>query len=584
MTTDQFPLQDEGSAAQQENSPSVPKTEEESPPSTPQADATVNPEQESVTPTEIDAATGEKANSPAAPLEIPPATAEASGTSGRKFQLRPTLANHNIQAVPSLGESMPAASGTPGPVAIPGADDADVQAALANAGSTASEPAAAPPPGPAMPVEIPQAEAIDASIEAAIEAAMAGEAAVGAASPGTDQPATGEAPAISAPVIDLESLQAGQKLQGTVQAVHEDSVFLDFDLRLTGVVPFRQFDAKKPPQVGDVLEVVFDRINDAEGLIQTNLPRGTTQVKGGDWSAVSVDQVVECLVTKTNKGGLEANVGQLRGFIPASQVELGYIADLQPYVGQKLRVRITEVKPAKRRLVLSRRALLEEERESAKAELLNEIKPDQTRTGRVKTIKEYGAFIDLGGMDGFLPIAQMSWVRIEHPSEVIQEGQQIEVKILSIDREKNRISLGLRQLAPNPWRTAETKYPKGSTSNGRVTRIEPFGAFVELEPGVEGLVHISELEHRRVKRVQEVLNVGDITEVQIIEVDPKKKRISLSVKALKAKPEPVEKPKDEDLAPGKGDRYERKRKEPLKGGTGSSGRTGLFGNPRDFGG
>jgi small subunit ribosomal protein S1 len=510
------------------------------------------------------------------------ATAEAASPAGRKLQLRPTLANHQIQAVPSLGDSTSPNSSPNDRGESSSAANMDATVDEQAESSTASAPAAAPPARPAAPVEIPQAEAIDASIEAAIEAAMAGESAGDSARAGA-VPAAVDASSTSIPVTDLESLQSGQKLQGTVQAVHEDSVFLDFGLRLTGVVPFRQFDAKKPPQVGDSLEVVFDRVNDAEGLIQTNLPRGTTHVKGGDWSAVTVDQVVECLVTKTNKGGLEANVGQLRGFIPASQVELGYIADLQPYVGQKLRVRITEVNPSKRKLVLSRRALLAEERESAKVELLSEIKPDQTRTGRVKTIKEYGAFVDLGGMDGFLPIAQMSWVRIEHPSEVIQEGQEIEVKILSIDREKNRISLGLRQLAPNPWRTAETKYAKGSTTSGRVTRVEAFGAFVELEPGVEGLVHISELEHRRVKRVQEVLNVGDMTEVQIIEVDPKKKRISLSVKALKAKPEPIEKPKDEDLAPGKGDRYERKRKEPLKGGTGSSGQSGLFGNPRDFG-
>ncbi|WP_437206075.1 30S ribosomal protein S1 [Planctomicrobium sp. SH664] len=506
--------------------------------------------------------------------EATPAVPETSTEeSQRKLQLRPTVAPGEGKAIASLGTP----AGAPPVAAIPAQDDADVDAEVQRAVKAAAAAASAPPPPPTTPVAIPEQEAIDAGLEADIEAAMAQASA--AATPAA--PVEGDAPVA---VIDIETLQPGQKLRGTVLVVQEDSVFLDFNLPMTGVVPFRQFDAKNQPQVGGVVEVVFDRIDETEGLILTNLARGTAKIKGGDWSAVSPDQIVECVVTKTNKGGLEVNVGTLRGFIPASQVELGFVADLATYVGQKLRAKITEVNPAKRKLVLTRRALLAEERELAKADLLNEIKPDQVRTGRVKTIKEFGAFIDLGGMDGFLPVAQMSWVRIEHPNEVLTEGQQVEVKVLSIDREKNRISLGMRQLSPNPWRTAETKYEKGASVTGRVTRVEAFGAFVELEPGIEGLVHISELEHRRVKRVTEVLNVGDMPEVQILEVDPGKKRISLSVKALKAKPEPVEKPKDEDLAPGKGEKYERRVSNlNLKGGTGGNKGGGLFGNPKDYG-
>jgi len=488
------------------------------------------------------------------------------GEPKRKLQLRPIPLGETIKPVPSLGESSTPSSVDASATASAVADDTAM-----GVPATAESPRPLPPPPPRSAVPLPENEVIDDSLAADIEAAMADE--------GT---ATVPVPASPAEALTLESLQAGHKLKGVIQAITGDSVFLDVNLRMTAVVPFRQFDSKKPPQVGDEVEAAFDKVDEAEGLILCNLPRGTTVVKGGDWSAIAPDQVVECVVTKTNKGGLEATVGSLHGFIPASQVELGYVADLQPYVGQKLRVRVTEVKPAKRKLVLSRRALLAEEREVSKAQLLEEIKPDQTRTGRVKTIKDYGAFVDLGGLDGFLPISQLSWVRIGHPSEVLQEGQEIEVKILSIDREKNRVSLGMRQLAPNPWRTAEAKYAKGTTVTGRVTRVEAFGAFVELEPGVEGLVHISELEHRRVKRVEEVLNVGDMPEVQIIEVDPKKKRISLSAKALKAKPEPVAQPKDEDLAPGKGEPYQRKRKEGLKGGTGSGRSGGLFGNPTDY--
>lgn len=527
----------------------------------PQVPATVSSAEEPSIPAiaaPAEAATPTAANVEAVTVETTmPAAQTGSEEPKKKLQLRPIPLGEQAKAVPSLGEST-----------VP----APVEAGIAQETVAEARPERSlPPPPPREAVPLPEKEAIDAALEADIEAAMAGEG-----------DATIPVPASAAESVNLEEMQAGHRLKGTVLAITGDSVFLDVNLRMTAAVPFRQFDVKKPPQVGDEIEVAFDKVNEAEGLILTNLPRGTTVVKGGDWSAVSPDQVVECMVTKTNKGGLEATVGTLRGFIPASQVELGYVADLQQYVGQKLRVRITEVNPAKKKLVFSRRVLLAEEREVAKGQLLEEIKPDQTRTGRVKSIKDYGAFVDLGGMDGFLPIGQLSWVRIEHPSEVLQEGQEIEVKILSVDREKGRISLGMRQLAPNPWRSAEAKYPKGSQATGRVTRVEAFGAFVELEPGVEGLVHISELEHRRVRRVEEVLNVGDMAEVQIIEVDPKKKRISLSAKALKEKPEPVVPPKDEDLAPGKGETYQRKRKDGLKGGTGASKGGGLFGNPTDF--
>ncbi|HTN02542.1 MAG TPA: S1 RNA-binding domain-containing protein, partial [Planctomycetaceae bacterium] len=206
------------------------------------------------------------------------------------------------------------------------------------------------------------------------------------------------------------------------------------------------------------------------------------------------------------------------------------------------------------------------------------VEVGQQLPGRVKTIKDYGAFIDLGGVDGFLHVGEMSWTRIKHPSEAVQEGQQVDVVILSLDREKEKIGLGMRQLAQNPWVSAVDKYPVGRTVTGKVSRATDFGAFIELEPGVEGLVHISELDHRRVKKVTDVLTVGQDVQVQVLEVAPDRQRISLSLKALKEKPE-SEKPKEEEpVVP-----YERKRKEPLRGGTGGNGGGGLFGNPTDFG-
>lgn len=494
----------------------------------------------------------------------------------RNVKLNPTASPEDVRPVPSIGGEVGAASPVASrPVELPAANDEEIEAEIAKAisGSSAEKTTTefASTDDSGKP-EIPQTVDVDASIEAAIEEAMSGTAV---------STSSADSSAVASTTVDPDELEPGQKLTGVVQSITGDNVFLDFGMRMSGVVPFRQFSSKNVPNPGDRVDVLFDQINEEEGLIQTRLPGGTAAVQSGEWEFLSKGQMVECLVKKTNKGGLEVTVGSLRGFIPASQVDTGFVEDMETFVGKKLTAEITELKPAKKNLVLSRRKVLNARRADAKKELLEELKPDQVRTGVVKTIKDYGAFVDLGGTDGFLPISQISWVRIGHPSEVISEGQEIEVKVLSIDREKDKISLGMRQLTQNPWKVAETKYEKGSSVTGRVTKTETFGAFVELEPGIEGLVHISELEHRRVKRVTEVLNVNDMIEVQVLEVDPKKKRISLSMKALKAKPEPEEAPPEPEV-----EKYERKRKGPLKGGTGDPAKAGggLFGNPNDFGG
>lgn len=444
----------------------------------------------------------------------------------------------------------------------------------APAEETEAAPETPPPASPAAAVEIPSDENLDAQMEAEIaEALSSGEIGEPAVAVSVPDDAEDEAPPAAA---DVDSLAEGAKLSGTIHSVRDDDVFLDFGLRLSGIVSRRQFGEKKAPEVGKKIDVIVSKVDEDEGLIVCNLPRGAARVSG-DWDALIAGQTIECTVNGTNKGGLDVAVGTLRGFMPASQVELFFVEDLSAFVGQKLRARIIEVNPKRRRLVVSRRALLQEERAAAEAEMLQEIAPDQTRTGRVKTIKDYGAFVDLGGIDGFLHIGQISWARINHPSEVISEGQSVEVKVLTVDAEKKKISLGMRQLSDNPWANAEAKFAKGSTFTGKVTRTEQFGAFVELEPGVEGLVHISELDYRRVGRVTDVLNVGQMTDVQVLEVDPGRKRISLSVKALKAKPE-EQAPAAEDAAPV----VERKRSGPLKGGIGGNIEGGLFGNPGDF--
>jgi small subunit ribosomal protein S1 len=266
--------------------------------------------------------------------------------------------------------------------------------------------------------------------------------------------------------------------------------------------------------------------------------------------------------------------------MPAGQVDLSYQADLEPYVGQKLTGIIIEANAAKRKLVVSRRSFLEMERKENAQSLWQELAVGQTLNGTVKTLKDYGAFVDIGGADGFLHIGEISFQRIGHPKDVLREGQQIEVKIVTLEPEKSRIGLSLKALQKDPWMIAAETYGVGTTVRGKVSRTTKFGAFVELDAGVEGLIHISELEHRRVNRVTEVLKEGQTVDVKVLSVDPDSRRISLSLKAMTEAPEPV---RDEDLAPSSGETYARKRKGPLKGGMGGAGDTGLFGNPNRFG-
>jgi len=329
------------------------------------------------------------------------------------------------------------------------------------------------------------------------------------------------------------------------------------------------------------LQVTIDRVDAQNGLIYVNLPRGRRRVSG-NWEAVSPGQIVDCMVTGTNKGGLQVNVSNLRGFLPASQVDLGYISNLDQFVGQKLTVQVVEVNPKKRNLVVSRRACLEVERQEAEANLWKSLAAGQVFRGTVKTVKDYGAFIDIGGVDGFLHVGEISWTRVRHPSDLLQEGQEVEVQVISLDPERKRIGLGMKQLIANPWQDAVERYPTGKTVSGSVTRITNFGAFVELEPGLEGLVHISELDHKRVHRVTDVLQEGQQVDVQVLEVDPGRKRVGLSLKALKEKLAEERPPGDEKLAPGGDEPVTRRRRGPLKGGYGNSSGPGLFGDPRQF--
>ncbi len=447
-----------------------------------------------------------------------------------KVQLNPTMGG-NQKAVPNLG------------------DVSEAQISASQAEYTG-------------PVEIPRDAAIDSDIEAQLAAALGGE----------------QVPAHVAVPKDESTLSSGDKVKGVVQSVHADNIIVDLGYRSSGILAANQFPEGKAPAVGDKLDLVVEKVAPTEGLIYVNRTSGPRKLSG-NWDAVAVDMVVECTVTKTNKGGLDVMDSGLRAFMPASQVDLGFHKDLDSFVGQKLQAKVTDVKPEKRNLIVSRRALLLEQRQENEAAAWEKLEVGQEIMGTVKTIKDYGAFVDLGGVDGLLHVAEITWNRIRHPSDVLAEGQQINVKILGLDPEKKKITLGMKQLLTNPWDHVETKYPKDATVTGKVTKIADFGAFVELEDQVEGMIHISELDHKRVGRVADVLKEGEEVTVKVLEVNKNKKRISLSLKALVEKPKPVEKPvveEPETPAPP------RKQAANLKGGSSSGTGRGLFGNPGDY--
>jgi small subunit ribosomal protein S1 len=425
-------------------------------------------------------------------------------------------------------------------------------------------------------VEMPAEQELDAALEAEINAAMGG-----AATTTEGSVATVTTPVAEAPPED--SLTQGRRLKGKVALVHGEDMFLDLGFRSQGILPLKQFEGKEVPQPGTELTVIVQKVSPEEGLIHVNLPSGRQKVHG-NWDAVQEGLVVDCMVTKTNKGGLEVTVSSLRGFMPSGQVALHFVENLEQFVGQKLTVKILEANRAKRNLIVSRRTLLLEERAEAQQKILATLEVGQTLDGTVKSVKDYGAFVDLGGVDGFVHIGQMSWQHIKHPKEVLAEGQAVQVKVISISEDKKKIGLSVKQLSTSPWENAATKYGIGEKVTGTVSRLTDFGAFVQLEPGVEGMIHISELDYKRVARVADVVSVGQELELQVRDVDPVKRRIGLSLKALKAKPEAPPAPEEAAAPEEPAAPPPPKRRVPLKGGREGEEprRGGLFGNPSDY--
>lgn len=361
-----------------------------------------------------------------------------------------------------------------------------------------------------------------------------------------------------------EPLSDGDRVHGQVLKIHDDNVFIGLGGPDEGYLPFEQFETE--PAIGDSIEVILRGINSEDGLYILSLPGGAVEVS--DWEDLEEGSVVEATVTGHNAGGLECKVGGVRGFIPISQVTEYRVEDLSEFADQKMLCVVTEASASRGNLVLSRRAILEREREEKRQEQLEKIQVGDLIEGTVRSIKDFGAFVDLGGLDGLIHISKLSWDRVKHPSEVLEEGQKVQVKIEKIDKDSAKIGLSYRDLLENPWDTAEADFSIGTVHQGTVTRIANFGCFVKLAAGVEGLVHISELAHHRVSKVDTMVSEGQDVEVKVLSFDRDSQKIGLSIKAAQAAPVDTSKKADDDQPdePAREPAVKASHDGPLKGG------------------
>jgi ribosomal protein S1 len=352
--------------------------------------------------------------------------------------------------------------------------------------------------------------------------------------------------------------------KGKVLSVHGQDVFVEVPGgRSQGVLPILQFP-EGPPKPGTEVDVSIEGYDGANGLlIMTRLGEAVV----ANWSSIAEGMTVEARVVETNKGGLAVDVNGIRGFMPISQIDLYRVENIEQFVNQRLLCLVTETNPEERNLVVSRRALLEKQRNELREKTWSELAEGQVRQGIVRSVRDFGAFVDLGGVDGLIHVSEMSWKRVTDPTEIVQPGQTVQVIVLKIDPETRKIGLGLKQLQSSPWDNIRQKFGMGQTVEGKVTRIMDFGAFVELEPGVEGLVHISELSRGKAWRVADVVKPDQVVPVKVLSIDEDQRRISLSIRAAQQQ-EIVKETEDEDAEEAAEEVKPRPRNVPLRGGVG----------------
>jgi predicted RNA-binding protein with RPS1 domain len=360
----------------------------------------------------------------------------------------------------------------------------------------------------------------------------------------------------------VEALELESRVRAQVLRADRENVFFALGGRNQGVAPVKQF--KEPPVPGSTVEVVIRSYDAEHDLYHVVVPGAAQQV--GDWDDLAEGTVVEARVTGANTGGLECMVNHIRGFIPASQIALYRVEHLTEYIGQRLLCLVTEVNPKKRKLVLSRRAILEREKEEARQARLNALNEGDVVEGTVRSIQKFGVFVDLGGLDGLIHVSQLSWDFVTDPAQVVEVGQRVRVRIEKIDRQTGKIGLSLRSLQEHPWQRAAQMFPVGAVVKGTVHRLAKFGAFVKLAPGIEGLLHISELSHQRVANVASVLQEGQELLVKVISLDVENQRIGLSLKALETPPPVEAEPREEPAQSQVPAKPQAPKRPPLKGG------------------
>ncbi len=330
---------------------------------------------------------------------------------------------------------------------------------------------------------------------------------------------------------------AGEIVKGTVIEVRPKEVLVDIGYKSEGVIPANEFDDIKALKVGDEIDVLIEKLEDKDGMVV--LSKEKAEFKQ-NWDKIlticNEGGVIAGKVKAVVKGGLLVNIG-VEAFLPASQIDITTTKNLAAFVGNSYEFKVVKINQERQNIVLSRRELIEQERNDRRSKLLSEMTPGDIRKGTVKNITDFGAFIDLNGIDGLLHITDMSWGRIGHPSEILKVGQDIDVVVLDINKEKERVSLGLKQKLANPWDTIEAKYPIGAKVKGKVVNLVPYGAFVELEPGVEGLVHVTELSWtKRIAKPSDVLKPDQELEAVVLGINREEQKISLGVRQLETNP------------------------------------------------
>ncbi len=335
------------------------------------------------------------------------------------------------------------------------------------------------------------------------------------------------------------SFAAGQIVKGTVIEIRQKEVMIDIGYKSEGSVPVNEFEDhdKEELKLGDMVDVQILRLEDRDGMVELSHEQAIFKQNWDNIKTICEEGGhIKGRVKAAVKGGLIVNIG-VEAFLPSSQIDVTTPRDLEPYVGQTYDFKVMKLNLERQNIVLSRRELIEEERSAKRAELLNDMVPGDIRKGTVKNLTDFGAFVDLNGLDGLLHITDMSWGRITHPSQMLAVGQELEVVVLDINKESERVSLGLKQKQANPWDKIEEKYPIGSKVAGKVVNLMPYGAFIELEPGVEGLVHVSELSWtKRINKPSEVLKAGEDIEAVVLGINQDEQKISLGTRQLESNP------------------------------------------------